>query len=338
MKKVKVGIIGGAGYTGGELLRLLVNHPGVEITLVTSESFAKKKVSDEYPNLKGSISLTFENYRKERTAACEFIFLAKPQPNSFSLVKDLFNKVRIIDLSGDFRFSSAKEFEFWYHTPHLAPKFLKEAVYGLPELFGNEIKRAKLVANPGCYPTGIILATFPLAKEGLLEPEVDASAVSGFSGAGRTPSPNSMAYSVAENIRPYKIGVHPHTGEVEAIIKRVTGKALRLNFVPQVAGFERGILSVIFLRMKKKISPELVAGLYRKSYRSCPFVRILREGTFPEIKSAAFTNFCDLGWHLSGEKTLLVITALDNLVKGAAGQAIQNLNLMAGFPEESGLK
>ena len=338
MKKIRVGIIGGAGYTGGELLRLLVNHAGVEITCVTSETFKDKQVIEKYPKLKGLSKLTFQSYQKQKVVEdCDFVFLAKPHPNSFSMVRELFGKVRIIDLSANFRFPAAQDFERAYQTEHLAPEFLKESVYGLPEIFPKQIKKAKLIANPGCYPTGIILGLFPLFNTNVIEPEINVSAVSGFSGAGRSLSPNSPAYSVMDNIRPYKVGVHPHGAEMEEKIKAATGKKISINFIPQVAGFERGILSVIFTRLKKKIAPETLVSLYRKTYRKCPFVRVCPQGQYPEIKNVVTTNFCDLGVQILKNNSLVIITAIDNLIKGAAGQAIQNLNIMAGFPEKEAL-
>ena len=336
MKKVRVGIVGGAGYTGGELLRLLVNHPGVEITCVTSETFSGKKVIENYPELKGLGGIVFQPYKKERVIeTCDFVFLAKPHPNSFSMVRELFGKVRIIDLSANFRFPKTKDFERAYQVKHLAPEFLKASVYGLPEIFSKEIKRAKLIANPGCYPTGIILGLFPLFKTNAAEPKVSVSAISGFSGAGRS---NDPAGSFADNIRPYKVGVHPHSAETEEKIEAATGKKMNVDFIPQVAGFERGILSVIFTRLKKKISSEALLSLYQKTYRKCPFVRILPQGKYPEIKNVVMTNFCDIGVQKLKGDNLVIIAAIDNLVKGAAGQAVQNLNIMAGFPETEGLR
>ncbi|MFA5393748.1 MAG: N-acetyl-gamma-glutamyl-phosphate reductase [Candidatus Ratteibacteria bacterium] len=337
MKKVRVGIIGGAGYAGGELLRLLANHAGAEITCVTSETFPGKKVTEKYPELKKLSKLTFQSYRKQQVVEnCDFVFLAKPQPNSFSMVRELFGKVRIIDLSADFRFPKAEDFERTYRIKHLAPEFLKESVYGLPEIFPKQlIKKAKIIANPGCYPTGIILGLFPLIKINAVEPKINVSAVSGFSGAGRSLNP---ARSFLDNIRPYKVGVHPHGAEMEEKIKAATGKKISVNFIPQVAGFERGILSVVFTRLKKKTSPETLISLYRKTYRKCPFVRICPQGQYPEIKNVVLTNFCDLGIQVLKDNSLVIITAIDNLVKGAAGQAIQNLNIMAGFPEKEALE
>ena len=330
--------MGGAGYTGSELLRLLVDHPRAEITMVTSDTLAGKRLDREYLNLKGKTDLVFEPYKKEDVLKrCDFVFLAKPHPNSFTLVRELFGKVRIIDLSADFRFSSEKDFRRWYQTAHLAPEFLKESAYGLTEIFAGEIRKAKLVANPGCYPTGIILAIFPLLREELVSKEISVSSVSGFSGAGRTPSPNNLAYFVVDNIRPYRVGSHPHGAEVEEVIERALGKKIRLNFVPQVAGFERGILSIIFLNLKKEASWNRLFSLYQKTYHNCPFVRIYPEGGFPEIKNVVMTNFCDIGLQPMKSGKILVISSLDNLVKGAAGQAIQNFNVMAGLPEEEGL-
>ncbi|MFH2069533.1 MAG: N-acetyl-gamma-glutamyl-phosphate reductase [Candidatus Omnitrophota bacterium] len=338
MKKVRVGIIGGAGYTGGELLRLLVNHAGVKITCVTSETFPGKKITEKYPKLKGLNKLTFQPYRKKRVIEdCDFVFLAKPHPNSFLMVRELFGKVRIIDLSADFRFPKARAFERAYQTKHLAPEFLKESVYGLPEIFPKQIKKAKLIANPGCYPTGIILGLFPLFKTSAVEPEISVSAVSGFSGAGRSFSPNNPACSVMDNIRPYKVGVHPHSAEMENKIKAATGKEVSINFIPQVAGFERGILSVIFTRLKKKTSSKTLVSLYQKTYQKCPFVRLCPQGQYPEITNVVMTNFCDLGVQILKDNGLVIIAAIDNLLKGAAGQAVQNLNIMAGFPEKEAL-
>jgi len=317
-------------------LRLLANHSGVKITCVTSETFPGRKIIENYPKLTGLSNLSFQPYRKERVIeTCDFVFLAKPHPNSFSIVRELFGKVRIIDLSGDFRFPKAENFERAYRTKHLAPEFLKEGVYGLPEIFPKQmIKKTKLIANPGCYPTGIILGLFPLFKANVIEPEISVSAISGFSGAGRS-NPASL---FADNIRPYKVGIHPHGAEMEEKIKIATGKKISVNFIPQVGGFERGILSIIFTRLKKKSSPETLLSLYQKTYRKCPFVRVCPQGQYPEIKNVVMTNFCDLGFQILKDDGLVIITAIDNLIKGAAGQAVQNFNIMAGFPENEALR
>ncbi|HNQ34699.1 MAG TPA: N-acetyl-gamma-glutamyl-phosphate reductase [bacterium] len=338
MKKVRAGIVGGAGYTGGELLRWLLRHPSLEVTLVTSESQAGEPYAAAHPGLPGYEGRRFQAYDPERLAReCDFVFLAKPQPNSFAQVRALFGRVRLIDLSGDFRLGSPEKFERWYHEKHGAPEFLKEAVYGLPEFLAPELRAARLVANPGCYATGVLLALLPLLKAGLVEPEALVSAVSGFSGAGRTPSSTTTAYSVVDNLRPYKVVNHPHQGEILEVLSRLTGHPLDLEFIPQVAGFERGILEVIFCRFQPDLEPASTADVLEKAYRSAPFVRVHPAGRLPELKGVVNTNFCDLGWQPLKGGRLLLVAALDNLVKGAAGQAIQNLNLMAGLPETAGL-
>lgn len=339
MRKIRVGVVGGAGYAGGELLRLLPEHPGVEITVVTSETQAGQKLSSLYPNMPGGENLVFRTYRKEEIAAeCDFVFLAKPHPNSFGAARDFFGRLRIIDLSGDFRFRRPDDFKRWYGHEHGAPELLPESVYGLPELNADRIRTARLLANPGCYPTGVLLGVLPLALAGRLGGTVNVSAVSGFSGAGRTPSPNSMAWSVVENIRAYRVGVHPHAGEMQEAADIIAGTLLEFNFVPQVAGFERGIISVVFLRTRPESLPEEEArSACAEFYRDAPFTRVCPAGVFPELKTVRGTNFCDLGLRKAGDGTLVIITAIDNLVKGAAGQAIQNMNLMAGCPETDGL-
>lgn len=339
MNKTRIGIIGGTGYAGGELLRLLPAHPGVAVTLVTSATQAGREISDVYPTLPGYGRQVLRPYRREEMIAeCDLVFLAKPQPNSFAAARDLFDRVKIIDLSGDFRFPDAAVFRRWYGREHEAPELQPASVYGLPELNAAQIKTARLLANPGCYPTAVLLALLPAARAGLLAASLSVSAVSGFSGAGRTPSPNSMAWSVVDNIRPYRVGVHPHAGEMELLLNRVAAEPLQVSFVPQVAGFERGIAAVIFARPASgAFDEEQLRALYGDFCRRAPFVRLCRPGEFPEIKSVLGTNFCDLGLAVTADGTLVIVSVIDNLVKGAAGQAIQNLNLMTGRPEHTGL-
>lgn len=338
--KLRIGIVGGAGYTGGELLRFLSSHPLASIEAVTSETLAGRAVADHYRNYDLPGTLAFTRYDpREISDKCDFVFLAKPEPDSFTQVRDLAGKTRLVDLSANFRYADAGDFERAYGVAHRAPEFLGRAVYGLPEIFAPEIAAAPLVANPGCYPTAILLAILPAARAGLLEGSICASAVSGFSGAGRTPSEANMAWALVDNLRPYRVGAHPHSGELEEVMnRRLEGGNYRFTFVPQVAGFERGISAVVFAPTRRDVGEEEAAEVYREFYRETDFVRFLGPGRQPEIRMVAGTNYCDIGLVAASPGMLVLTSALDNLVKGASGQAIQNLNLMAGLPGRTGLR
>ena len=346
MKKCKVGIVGAAGYTGSELLRILANHGEAEVSYLASDSYSGKSIGEMHPHLEKVIDVEVKSYDCEKIAeSCDIVFLAKPHPSSFKFAKELLDKeVKLIDLSAVFRLKDTKVFEDWYGFRHEFPELLSESVYGVSELYCEEIGKARLIANPGCYPIGVILGLAPLLKKGLVDTNgIIVDAVSGFSGAGKgKPNENNLAANVVDNIKPYKITNHPHTPEMEQELGRVSGGKVRVTFVPHVGGFERGIISTIFLKLYGDVSWDTLKNelylYYKEFYKDKPFVRICGGDSNPEIKNVVYTNFCDIGIEVNCRtKVVIVTTAIDNLLKGASGQAVQNMNIMEDYEETEGL-
>ena len=272
---------------------------------------------------------------------CDLVFLSKPHPSSFEFAGELHKSgVRLIDLSADFRLKDAMKFEEWYGIEHECPDILSESVYGLPELYREQIRKSNFIANPGCYPTGIILGIAPLMKDRIAgTTKIIINSVSGFSGAGKgAANKNNLAADVVDNIKPYRITNHSHTGEIEQELEKLCGENVRVTFVPHVAGFERGIINTMYLELIKKVTQEQLCERYIEFYKEKPFVRVCTSGENPEIKNVLHTNFCDIGVNVNyrtGEA--VVITVLDNLIKGASGQAVQNMNIVCGYNEREGL-
>jgi len=336
---VKVGIIGASGYTGFELLRILLRHPEVEVTVLTAERFAGKGIEEVFPPLKGLPLPPFEPLEVDRVAErADLFFTALPHGTSMEVVKALFERgKRVVDLSADFRLRDPSLYERWY-GPHRCPELLKEAVYGLPEVHRERIKGASLVANPGCYPTGAILALMPLASEGLLPEEgVVIDAKSGVSGAGRAPSQGTHFCEVAEAIRAYNVRGHRHSPEMDQELSSLQGRRVRVNFTPHLVPMNRGILSTIYVPLEKELKEEGLYELYMTTYSEEPFIRLCEPGRVPSTSEVRGTNFCDIGLVLKG-RSAVVISAIDNLTKGASGQAVQNMNLMLGLVETLGLE
>jgi N-acetyl-gamma-glutamyl-phosphate reductase len=340
--KTRVGIIGATGYTGGELLRLLYQHPGVQVTTLTSEQSAGKKIQELFPFLTGMFDITLEKSNDPGLPSkADIFFMATPHGTGAKMAPAFLSKgARVIDLSADFRLKNRAEYPTWYHFEHPNPGLLEKAVYGLPEIYREKIKEGTLVANPGCYPTSILLPLYPLFKEGIVEPSfpliIDAK--SGVSGAGSTLDLRSHFSEVDEGIGPYKTGgKHRHIPEIGQEIEKLTGTETPFLFTPQLLPIVRGMLSVIYLKLKtKKIFLE---DLYQKYYGTEPFIKVLAPGLTPNPKNLRGSNFCHIGF-VKDSKTGIVslFSAIDNLTKGASGQAIQNMNLMCGFEETSGLK
>lgn len=339
--KVKVGIIGATGYTGGELLRLLHQHPGVEITILTSEQSAGKKIQDLFPFLTGIFDITLEKSDSPDLASrADLFFLATPHGTALRNAPVLMSKgARIIDLGPDFRLKNRALYPTWYHFEHTAPALLEQAVYGLSEIYREKIRKGTLVANPGCYPTSILLPLYPLLKEGVVDLDfpliIDAK--SGVSGAGRALDLRNHFCEVDEGIGPYKTGgKHRHIPEIEQEIEHFAGRELPFVFTPQLLPIVRGMLSVIYLKLKtKKIFLE---DLYQKYYGNEPFIKILAPGSTPNPKNVRGSNFCHIGFSKDSKTGVVTLfSAIDNLTKGASGQAIQNMNLMLGFEETAGL-
>ncbi len=339
---LKIAIVGASGYTGLELIRILHCHPEVAVTCLTSEQSAGKRISDVFPTLRGRCELVLENLEPVRVAEkADIIFTALPHKAAMEVVPtflDLGKKV--IDLSADYRLSDPAVYGQWYE-PHINPTNLKKAVYGLPEIRRDKIKSAKLVANPGCYPTSIILGLAPLLKKGLIDlSSIIADSASGVTGAGRSAKVDSLYCEVNEGYKAYGVGgVHRHTPEIEQELSLLAGEPLKITFTPHLAPMDRGILSTIYATPAASVSNEMLAELYRDFYMAEPFVRVLTNGNLPSTAFVRGSNFCDIA-PLVDARTgrIIIVSAIDNLIKGASGQAVQNMNLVCGFPETTGLE
>ena len=338
---VKVFICGGSGYAGGELLRILSNHPGVTVTGVSSERSAGKSVTELFPHLHKYSELIYEPLRKEEILGkADLFFMALPHGESQEAV-DFFSRSgkSVVDLSADYRLRDAGIYEKWYNVPHRFQATLKRAVFGLPEIYRSRIKKAKLIANPGCYPTGAILGLMPAVKAGLINTDaIVIDSKSGTSGAGRK-ADISVAYcEVNEGFRAYSVGTHRHTPEIEQELSVLCGREITVNFVPHLLPVDRGILTSIYAGLKKTVSAADIVRIYQTAYKKEPFVRLLEYGRYPNIKNVRGTNFCEIGLKLNERtNTLIMISSIDNLVKGASGQAVHNMNLMVGFDEKTAL-
>lgn len=338
----KVAICGGSGYTGIELLRILARHRHVKIAAVTSEKSAGKKLTDAFPHLRGCGNLTYEPLNKEKLLRkADIFFLALPHGASQEAVNFFFrNGKKVIDLSADYRLQDPAVYEQWYGLSHEFKPALRKAVYGLPEFYRKRIKKASLVANPGCYPTSALLGLMPAIKNHL----VDASSIvidskSGTSGAGRKADVAVSYCEVNEGFKAYGIGTHRHTPEIEQELSLLAGKPIKVNFTPHLLPVDRGILSTVYAPLARKVSPETIRKAFSNAYAKERFVRLMNEGTFPNLKNVRGTNYCDIGLkYVERTNTLIIVSVIDNLVKGASGQAVQNMNIMMGFAEEEALE
>ena len=341
INKLKVAICGASGYTGIELLRILALHPGVEITAITSEKSAWKKVHELFPFLARYKSLVYEPMDREKLLhKADLFFLALPHGASQEAVHYFFSKgKRVIDLSADYRITDAATYAEWYGLLHNYKDTLKKAVYGLPEIYRKKIQKARLIANPGCYPTSAILGLMPALKSRLIDlSTITIDSKSGTSGAGRKADLGVSFCEVNEGFKAYGIATHRHTPEIEQEISFLAGKKVMVNFTPHLLPVDRGILTTIYARLTKQIETKKVLSLYTKAFASEPFVRVLTEGIFPNIKHVRGTNTCEIGGKVNARtNTLIIVSAIDNLVKGAAGQAVHNMNLMMGFSETQGI-
>lgn len=339
---IKIGIVGASGYTSSELIRLLISHPGdIKLELVTSRTYEGQSVAKVIPSLKGLVELKFEKFEisklKERV---DFVFLAVPHKVAMNFVPDILKQsIRIVDFSADYRLKDAEVYKDWYHVEHTSPEFIDDAVYGMPELYREEIRNAKLVANPGCYPTGAILGTLPLFKEKLVYTDnIIVDSKSGVSGAGRTPKEAYHLPTRDSNVEAYKIGVHRHIPEIEQELSFYAKTEIKLNFTPHLIPMSRGILTTSYFKLKEQVTTDEVLEVYRDFYKNEPFVRILDKEEYPQTKAVRGSNFCDIGLEVvSRTETVVVSTAIDNLVKGASGTALHNFNIMASLKETAGL-
>lgn len=338
---LNVAIVGASGYTGLELIRILHCHPEVAVTCLTSEQSAGKRISEVFPTLRGRCDLVLENLEPVRVSEkADIIFTALPHKAAMEVVPTFLKLGRkVIDLSADYRLSDPEVYGRWYE-PHLNPANLKKAVYGLPEIRRARIKGAKLVANPGCYPTSIILGLAPLLKQGLINPHsIISDSASGVSGAGRSAKVDSLYCEVNEGYKAYGVGgVHRHTPEIEQELSLLAGEPLKVTFTPHLVPMDRGILSTIYSAPVREMTSADLVRLYAEFYAGEPFVRVLPQGSLPSTAFVRGSNFCDIA-PLVDERTgrIIVVSAIDNLVKGASGQAVQNMNLVCGFPETTGL-
>lgn len=339
---LNVAICGGSGYAGAELLRILAGHPEVKITAVTSEKSQGKSPVEIYPHLASYGHLTYEPLDPEiLLKKADLFFMALPHRASQPAVALFFKSgKKVIDLSADFRLKDPDMYEKWYKVSHNQKGVLKSAVYGLPELHRAKIKKARLVANPGCYPTTAILALYPALKAGLIDPgRIIIDSKSGTSGAGRQADMKYSFCEVNEGFMAYAIATHRHTPEIEQELSGIAKTQIQVNFTPHLLPVNRGMLSTVYTKLKKKIETQKVLSVYKKAYMTELFVRILDEGQFPNISALKGTNRCDIGIK-ADERTgsLIIISAIDNLVKGASGTAVQNMNIMMGYPEDTGLR
>ncbi len=334
---VKVGIVGGTGYTGVELLRILVMHPGVELSVITSRSEAGTPVAELFPNLRGKLDLDFTAPDMARLVECDLVFFATPNGTAMKIVPELLeNGVRVIDLAADFRLQDPEVWDQWYGIRHTCPELLDEAVYGLPEINRDAVAQARLVANPGCYPTAVTLGFLPLITNELLDIDhLIADTKSGVSGAGRKAAVPSLMGECGESFKAYAVPGHRHLPEISQTLSQMTGKQVGLTFVPHLVPMIRGIHATLYGRISGDTN---LQSLYEQKYANEPFVDVLPAGNHPETRSVRGINSCRIAVHRPQQRdTVVVLSVIDNLVKGAAGQAVQNMNLMFGLDETLGL-
>lgn len=333
-----VGIVGGTGYTGVELMRILAKHPQIEIKVVTSRKEAGKSVASVYPNLTCAIDLFFEHPEVDALKKCDCVFFAAPNGTAMHMVPELLEKgVKVIDLAADFRIKDVATWEHWYKQRHACPSLIKSAIYGLPELYREQIRQANLVANPGCYPTAVTLGFLPLLESGLIKnSKLIADAKSGVSGAGRGTSVPLLFSEAGENFKAYNVMAHRHWPEIKQQLDYVSNSEVDFTFTPHLVPMVRGIFATLYITDLDR-SVDLIS-LYKERFANEYYVTVLDNKSLPETKHVRSSNFCMLSVQQSNDSdTVIVLSVIDNLVKGAAGQAVQNMNLMFGFEETLGL-
>ncbi len=338
---IKAGIIGATGYAGGELVRILMGHKEVEIKWYGSRSYIDKKYYEVYQNMFQIVDdVCLDDNIEELAKQVDVIFTATPQGFLASILnEDILSKVKIVDLSADYRIKDVATYEKWYKIEHKSPEFIEEAVYGLCEVNREDVKKARLVANPGCYTTCSILTIYPLAKEGLIDmSSIIIDAKSGTSGAGRGAKVDNLYCEVNENIKAYGVASHRHTPEIEEQLGYASGENVLLNFTPHLVPMNRGILATAYANLKPGVTEEMVRAAYDKYYKEEKFVRVLDKGLCPQTKWVEGSNYVDVNFVIDNRTNrVIMMGAIDNLVKGAAGQAVQNMNIMFGLPETEGL-
>lgn len=334
---IKVGVVGGTGYTGVELLRLLVRHPGAELQAITSRGDAGTLVSDMFPSLRGRLGLRFVTPADAQLEKCDVVFFATPNGIAMQQAADLVaTGVRVIDLAADFRIRDVAEWEKWYGMKHAAPQLVEEAVYGLPERNREQIRTARVLANPGCYPTAVQLGFLPLVEQGLVDVRhLVADAKSGVSGAGRKAEVHTLFAEAADSFKAYGVPGHRHLPEIRQGLAAMAGQSVGLTFVPHLTPMIRGIHATLYGQLARDVDLQM---LFEERYRNEPFVDVLPAGSHPETRSVRASNLCRIAVHRpQGGDTVVVLSVIDNLVKGAAGQAVQNMNIMFGQDETLGL-
>ncbi|MDO8961737.1 MAG: N-acetyl-gamma-glutamyl-phosphate reductase [Methylophilus sp.] len=340
-KKVKVGIVGGTGYTGVELLRLLALHPQVELTVITSRGDAGTWVADMFPSLRGYVTLTFSDPATANLSVCDVVFFATPHGVAMNQAESLIAAgVKIIDLAADFRLQDATVFEQWYKMPHACPDVLKQAVYGLPELFRQDIQQAQVIGNPGCYPTTVLLGLAPLLEKGYIDfsAPIIADAKSGVSGAGRKAEVSTLFSEASDSMKAYGVAGHRHHPEIVAQLNLLAKTELDFIFVPHLIPMIRGMLSTLYVKLAASAQGVDLQALYETRYANEYFVDVLPSGRLPETRSVRGANHLRISLQPQASGYLTLVVVQDNLVKGAAGQAVQNMNIMMGFDEKMGLQ
>ncbi|MBI3587533.1 MAG: N-acetyl-gamma-glutamyl-phosphate reductase [Ignavibacteriales bacterium] len=336
---IKASIIGASGYSGAELVKILLRHKEVKIEKLFANASVGKQIDTIYPWLNKRIDTTLETYSVDAACASDVVFIALPSGEAMNTVPELFERgKKIIDLGGDFRLQESALYEKFYKHDHKAKSMLPQAVYGLPEWNRDQIKSANIIANPGCYATSAILTVAPVLKEGLIDEHgIAISSLSGVSGAGRSTNIELSFTEVNESVKAYKVGVHQHTPEINSTLTAITGKHVSATFVPHLLPITRGIYTSIYAPLKKNVTPQEISAAFKKYYFHAPFVRYSNSAV-PEIKNVNYTNYIDIGFHVYPENNQLILfSAIDNLIKGAAGQAVQNMNIMFGYNESEGL-
>ena len=337
---IRVGVVGATGYAGAELVRILAGHPDVSLTVLTSRQYAGEPFEKIYPAMKGRIDLNCELYDTDRICRMtDVIFMALPHKLPMAFVPDLIkNGKKVIDLSADFRFSDPAKYEAVYQ-PHTSKELLSQSVYGLSEVFTDQIKDADLIGNPGCYPTSVILPLYPLLKSDLIDVKtIIADSKSGASGAGRSLSLATHICEITESFKAYKITGHRHKPEMDEILTGAAGQPVDMTFIPHLLPMSRGMESTIYASLKKQVTPEEIHRCLAEFYSDCPFIRLYDHGIATDTANVRGTNFCDIGFVLEKDKNRIVMmSVIDNLVKGASGQAVQNMNIMLGMDETAGL-
>jgi N-acetyl-gamma-glutamyl-phosphate reductase len=339
VEQKKVSIVGASGYSGAELLKILLRHKHVKLEKLFANSSAGKRVTDLYPWFAGRVDTTYESYTADAVSTSDLVFIALPSGEAMNIVPELVErKKNVIDLGGDFRLQDPSLYQKYYKHEHKATSMLPKAVFGLPEWNSEAIKSASLIANPGCYPTSAILPLAPLLKEKIIQPSgISISSLSGVSGAGRSSSVDLSFAEVNESVKAYKVGVHQHIPEITTVLESLSGQTVSLTFVPHLLPITRGIYTSIYAPLAKSVQASDVLAVFQQYYGNKPFVRV-SDTAIPEIRNVNYTNFIDIGFRVYPENhQLIIFSAIDNLIKGAAGQAVQNMNLLLGFDESEGL-